>query len=107
MSDLVGHPNQNQQHKSNNTLLTIVVMVGIFIAIGVWYNNTHYNSTFQNNFMSNCETTNTAAGCGCAYGVLAANYDYSQAKAMDSNTTAGITTVDTQSYKALVANQCR
>jgi hypothetical protein len=96
----------NQQHKTKNVVITIIVMIGLFIGIGAWYNNTFYNSTFQNNFMSKCETGASASGCGCAYGVLQAGYSYSQAKQMDSDSTAGISSPDIQSWTESVKSQC-
>ena len=96
----------NKQNNSKNIIVTVVIMIAAFIGIGVWYNNNHYNSTFQNNFLSKCEANGSASGCGCAYGVLQANYSYSQAKQMDKDATAGISSPDIQAWTASVQSQC-
>ena len=102
------HKPTSNQNNTKNVVVTIIVIIGLLIGIGVWWNNTHYNSTFQNNFMSKCESggSSTATSCGCAYGVLMANYSYSQAKQMDADATAGISSPDLTAWTASVQSQC-
>jgi hypothetical protein len=101
--EVVSHPNKNSQSKTKNVVITIIVMIGLFIGIGVWYNNTHYNSTFQNNFMNGCEGQGgSASGCACAYGVLQSEYDYSEAKAINADPSSP----DGQALASSVSSQC-
>ncbi len=94
-----------KQSNAKNIIITIVVIIGLLIGIGVWYNNTHYNSTFQNNFMSSCESNGgNTSSCGCAYGVLQANFSYSEAKSLDSNPSSSNTYY--QSYTSDVQSSC-
>jgi hypothetical protein len=91
--------------RTPTVVITIIVMVVLFIGLGIWYNNTNYNSTFETNFMNSCESNGSAsaAACGCSYNVLKANYSYSQAKYFDSNLQAP----DTQTAFTWIANQCK
>ena len=93
----------NKQNNSKNIIVTIVVMIGIFIGIGVWYNNNHYSTAFENNFMTSCEAQGPAASyCSCAYGQLKQQYSYSQAKYFNANPSAS----DTQAAINSIASQC-
>lgn len=62
--------------------ITVVVLVGI----GIWWNNTHYSAAYDNNFLSSCESGGqvSADTCGCALGVIKANYSYKEAKSFDT-----------------------
>jgi len=92
-----------KESKTKSIIITIVVMIGLFIGIGVWYNNTHYNSTFQNNFLSGCESNGgSSSKCSCMYTTLQANYTYSQAKYFNANLSAA----DTQSAMNWITGQC-
>jgi len=95
---------QKQIHKRNRNVViwVLVIIVGI-IGVGIWYNNTHYNSTFQNNFLSSCENNGgSASRCSCMYTTLKTNYTYSQAKYFNANLSAS----DTQSAINWIASQC-
>lgn len=71
--------------KNNSVVTTIVIAIVVFIGIGILYNNTHYSTTYEDNFLSSCETSGgTADSCGCALGVIKANYSYQQAKSFDT-----------------------
>jgi hypothetical protein len=92
-----------KENKTKSVITTIVVMVILFIGIGVWYNNTHYNSTFQKNFMSSCENNGgSASSCDCAYSVLQQNYSYSEAKAIDADPNGP----ESQAWLSDVTSQC-
>lgn len=73
------------ENKIRGIVLTAVITVGALLSIGAWYNNTHYNSTIKNNFITACEDNSSASMCDCSYGVLQSEYSYSQAKYMDAN----------------------
>lgn len=69
----------------------VYVVIGL-LAIGVWYNNTHYSSTYKDNFLSSCEENGgDADNCGCALGVIESNYSYSQAKSFDTYVPSEVT----------------
>ena len=94
---------QKPESSAKTVIVTILVMIGAFIAIGAWYNNTHYNSTFQNNFLSSCQSNGgSASSCSCVYSTLQQHYSYSTAKYVDANPNAS----DSQAIMTWVANQC-
>jgi DNA-binding transcriptional regulator of glucitol operon len=95
-------PKRNSNTKS--VVMTIIVMIVLFVLLGSWYNNTHYNSTFQDHFMNSCESNGgTVAGCSCAYSVLQNQYTYDQAKDIDTNPSSP----NTQAWATSVYSQCR
>lgn len=66
-----------------SVLITIVVILGY----GYWYNQNHYSSTYDTNFLSSCQGSGGSTDtCGCALGVIKANYTFSEAKSFDSYT---------------------
>lgn len=92
-----------RESKTKSVITTIVVMVAAFILLGIWYNNTHYNSTFQNNFLSSCEGQGASASyCACGYSILQSEYSYSEAKAINADPNGP----DGQAWLSDVQNQC-
>ncbi len=78
--------NIQRQRRNRNIFIWIAVIVISFVGIGIWYNDTHYNSTFKNNFMNGCENQGgSTSSCGCAYNVLSNNFSYSEAKSINAN----------------------
>ncbi len=96
---------QKQKHRRNrNIIIWLVVIVVSLFGIGIWYNDTHYNSTFQNNFMNGCESQGgTSSSCGCAYSVLTSNFSYSEAKSINANPSGS---PYSQSYVSDVQSTC-
>jgi hypothetical protein len=80
---------------------TVLACVAAVLLAGWWYTNTHYTSSYDNNFLVACEDKGASAiTCGCALGVVKQNYTFEQAKALD---TLGSLPGD---LSTMVSNQC-
>ena len=97
-----------QKHRRNkNIAILLIIIVVIIVGVDIWYNDTHYNSRFQNNFLSSCESSGgNSSICGCGYNVLKNNNSYSEAKQMDAEASAGQTSSLLQQWEHQVNNQC-
>jgi hypothetical protein len=81
-----------------------VVASAIIGGIASWWNNNHYNSTFESNFLASCENNGgSPSACSCSYNVLQQQYSYSQAKYFDANPNAP----DSQSALSAISSQCK
>jgi hypothetical protein len=104
------HPATASQHVVNAGAKAIGYIIGFVVVsliiggIADWWNNNHYNSTYQNNFITAYEGKGaSAAACSCVYNQLTQHYSFSQAKAFDANPNDG----DTQVAMQNLASQCQ
>lgn len=76
-----------EHSKKTTTVEIVVTTLVVLVGIGIWWNNNHYSNAYDNNFLSSCESGGqvSADTCGCALGVIKANYNYKQAKSFDPN----------------------
>lgn len=96
-------PKPSKEKKKKNVVFGIIIVIAALLGFGTWYNQTHYNPTFENNFIGSCKSSGGSDTlCGCAYKELKANYPYSKAKYFDNHID------DTESQEALtsIASKC-
>ena len=102
-SNPINNKNERDKTTPGTIVASIIIMLAIIVGLIIWYNKTHYNPTFQNNFMTNCENNGeSSSGCSCAYNVLENNYTYQEAKDMNANLNSSLV----QQWLGLVKSQC-
>jgi len=82
-------------------LVLLIFLLPLGWGAWYWYNHTHYNSAYENTYLSTCEATGASvSSCDCELTATKNNFTYSQSMQIESDIRSN---VDSQLYQSWVS----